>query len=179
MMKRVMAVAAVSIVCGAHAAGAVENKINLKADVPAYCEVSLVGGGTDVTKTILITEGHSVDDREFTVSYDVLCNGDAGLKITSQYGGLWRGVPGTIPNFDSVINYTVTTGGTATLSGDAIFGQTASATGFGTPEILGDKAFRGSAVNGTLTVTIKPELNGYPLLAGQYSDVLVVSVIAQ
>lgn len=154
-----------AITVSASAQTATQN-INLNATVSDYCSISGAATAADQNRTITVTSG-TVDTAalaQVTVA-NVACSKVSDLTLTSTNTGLTG--PGAAGGFQNVIHYTADAafdGAAPSLDTSAGSTVTAPTTG---------------AATGTLTVDITPIANAAPMVAGNYADVLVVTLTPQ
>jgi len=160
-----IATALLGLSLSAAAQSATQN-INLNATVVDYCSIAGTGTGGAQSRTISVTNGTVSTAGLTQVSVaDVACSKISNLTLTTTNTGLTG--PGAVTNFQNVIHYTAAAsfdGAAPTL--DTSAGTTATAATAG-------------AATGTLTVDITPQANAQPMVAGGYSDVLVVTLTPQ
>lgn len=178
MRKSILAVvmtAAASLIAGAANAQTATQDITINATVPKLCTVNLAANGAVDTATIAITAAADVDTTPVTPTNapytNVACNAPANLQLTSQGGGLTG--PGSVPGFDNIINYTGSaTWNSVTATVNTATVATAAGAEAGTAQAVG-------ANTGSLSVTITPGANAQPLVMGNYSDTLRVTLTPQ
>lgn len=154
-----------ALTLSASAQSATQN-INLDATVLDYCSISGAATAVDQNRTITVTSG-TVDTAALAqVSVaNVACSKISDLTLTSTNTGLTG--PAAAGGFQNVIHYTAAAsfdGAAPTLNTSSGSTVTAPTTG---------------AATGTLTVDITPIANAAPMVAGGYSDVLVVTLTPQ
>lgn len=160
-----IAISSIGLSLSASAQTATQN-INLNAIVADYCSISGTATGAAQNRTITVTSG-SVDTAalsQVTVA-NVACSKVSDLTLTSTNTGLTG--PAAAGGFQNVIHYTAAAsfdGATPTLDTSATNTVTAATT---------------AAATGNLTVDITPQSNASPMVAGNYSDVLVVTLTPQ
>lgn len=165
MLKKLMTTAAILAMASAPAMAA-DQEINLSATVTSFCTV----GTVDIDSfDFSVTDG-DVDTTPSVHEIPVTCNGTSSVSIQSDEGGL--NGPAATPGFDHIINYTAETSGYVTIAA----GSTATTPTVGVAEPLGSAAGGASAT--PLTVTITPIANSDPILAGNYDDILRVTINA-
>jgi hypothetical protein len=151
---------------------AVDQNINLTADVTSFCSIN--GLLTDNSETVVInTLNGFVSTTMIPRNYTIVCNGGSTTSLTSTNGGLSPIVPLSQPGFQNVINYTAETSGFATITG----GNTATVGTVGTQEPLGS-VIRATPNSASITVEITPSLNTLPLVVGSYADTLRLRIVA-
>ena len=141
--------------------------INLNATVADYCTIGGVTSPAAMTRSISVSNG-IVSTAAVTPAIsvaNVVCSKISNVALTSTNTGLTG--PASVIGFQNVIHYTAAAsfgGATPTLVTSAGTSATSATSG---------------ASNGALTVTITPTLNGSPMVAGAYSDTLVVTLTPQ
>lgn len=140
--------------------------INLNATVADYCTISGAATAADVNRTVTVTGGVVSTTALTQVSVaNVACSKVSDLKLETTNTGLTG--PAAAGGFQNVIHYTAA----ASFNGANPSLDTSSATTA--------TAATSGASNGTLTVDITPQANTNPMVAGSYSDVLVVTLTPQ
>lgn len=141
--------------------------INLNATVTDFCSIAGAATGAVQTRTITVTNGNVVTAPLSQVSVaSVACTKISNLTLTTTNTGLTTA--GSNGSFQNVIHYTAA----ASFAGAAPTLVTSSAT-------TATAATNTGANGGTLTVDITPSANTLPMLAGNYADVLVVTLTPQ
>ena len=124
---------------------------------------------------IPVSAAGAVNTAPIVKSYlNVLCNNLSNLQITSQSGAV-KSATAASAGFANLINYSATSmfgGATSTLNTATIAAATVAEAG-----TIG--ATSTSTPNGTLSVTITPQLPALPLVKGSYADTLRVTIIPQ
>jgi hypothetical protein len=163
-MKKFLIAAAAILGFGAGGAQA-QQSITIGATVLGFCTVGTV---TNATPSFSAPGGVvSLTPTNHTIP--VTCNGASTVTVTSQNGGLTG--PAFVSGFDNIINYTVSTTGYVSTSGSTLTLPTA--VGLETLASVG-----GGASVTPLAVTLTPLPNVGPVLAGGYSDVVTVTIVA-
>lgn len=169
-MKKIIMTAAI---LGLTATGALAESqdININATVTSFC--TLAAGSSNGDVSIAVTNGvpGAVTGSN---TFDVLCNNSTTVTLSSANGGLNgdSGLTATSP-FSKKINYTATA--TGVDGGSTNLSLTTDGTPAGSSNV-----HIGGAIAATVPVAISsPTINGGSvLLAGGYSDVLTLSVVA-
>jgi hypothetical protein len=146
-------------------AQAAEQQIVIGATVTGSCTIdgSAVGAGS---ATIAITSGNVVT-TPIVKTYPVACNAPATAELKSSLDGLSG--PAAASGFDNHINYAASTTGFVAIA------ATATTSGATAPHTLGTGT-TASASATPVNVTITPQANANPLVAGSYSDTLVLTI---
>lgn len=143
--------------------------------VNKVCSIGGVARPAADSATIPVSVAGAVNTAVISRSYaSVACNTPSNVQITSQNGAVRNS--GTPPSgFTNLINYSSSatfSGATATLN----TATTATATG---AEAGAAVSTTGATPSGTMSVTITPQANALPLLAGSYSDVMTITITPQ
>lgn len=174
-LSAVLAAAALFTTTAANAQTATQD-IVIDATVAAACTINNVATGVSDTATININADGSVDTSAVTPLnspyLNVACNAPSDLQVTSQNGGLTG--PAAVAGFDNVINYSAdATWNSVTASVDTSTNGGSGAAEAGTAQSVA------TAHTGNLAVSITPIANSNPLVLGNYSDTLTVTLIPQ
>ena len=166
-IKTALVAAAMTIGASSAAfAQAATQNINLNATVADFCSINGAATGAAVSRTITVTNGTVNTGALAAVNVaNVACSKISDLQLSTTNTGLTG--PAAAVGFQNVIHYTAAAsfdGATPTLNTSAATSVTAATTG---------------AATGTLTVNITPIANASPMVAGSYSDVLVVTLTPQ
>jgi hypothetical protein len=126
------------------------------------------------TVTIPLTASGDVNTSPINRSYpNAICNAPTNVQLTSQNGAVVTGGAGG--GLQNRIDYAATalfSGATASLDTASIPTANGSESGIAAPTM-------GVTPTGNLGVTITPEANGQPLVAGSYADTLMVTLTPQ
>lgn len=142
--------------------------------VAKVCTINGVSNPAADTATIPVSGG-KVNTAPIPKSYaNVACNTPSNLQLTSQNGAVKTGAT-PVPGFLNLIDYAAV----ASFSGANATLNTATAPGAAGPEAGTPAATTGTTPTGTLAVTITPQSNASPLLAGTYQDTLRVTITPQ
>lgn len=169
---------------------AVDQNINLGTTATPYCSFdsdsvfSALGNiGVDSTArptSVVHIEnpadsGGYMQDASFTYQIVSTCNAPSQFRLTTQNGGLTNPAPTPVSGtWLNRIDYSAH----ITLPGSG--GSTSSLITNGTPGAVSPLRFNGAAYSGNLQVTFQVAQNlSAPLVAGNYSDVLTISVNPQ
>lgn len=143
--------------------------------VAKVCTINGVANPGADTATIPISAGGQVNTAPIAKSYaNVACNTPSNLQLTSQNGAVKTGTT-PVPGFLNLIDYAAV----ASFSGANATLNTAALPGAAGPEAGTPAATTGTTPTGTLAVTITPQSNASPLLAGSYQDTLRVTITPQ
>ncbi|HVZ05660.1 hypothetical protein [Hyphomicrobium sp.] len=124
--------------------------------------------------TIPITADGSVNTSSINRSYsNAICNTPTNVQLTSQNGAVVTGGLGN--GLQRLIDYNAL----ATFSGATASLNTAAVPGASGPESGTVASTTGNTPTGTLGVSIMPQLNTQPLVAGSYSDTLTITLTPQ
>jgi hypothetical protein len=141
--------------------------IQLNAVVTDFCSIAGTASGALQNRTITVTNGNVATAALAQVSVNsVACTKISNLTLTTTNTGLTTA--GSNGSFQNVIHYSAA----ASFAGAAPTLNTSSATS-------ATAATNTGANGGTLTVDITPIANTLPMLAGNYADVLVVTLTPQ
>jgi hypothetical protein len=152
-----------------------QQEIQISATVPKSCTIGGSSTGTLDTATIPVSASGLVVTTPITPAnapyLNVACNMPATLQLTSNQGGVKNITTGS--GFTNVIDYQASAtwnGTTATIDTATISTATGQESGTAQPVNSGSDS---------LSVTITPEANTQPLVAGNYSDELFVVLSPQ
>lgn len=142
--------------------------------VAKSCTIGGVTHPSADTATIPVTAGGYAVTTPINKSYpNAICNTPTNVQLTSQNGAVVTS--GTASGLQRLIDYSAS----ATFSGASAFLNTATISGANGPESGTAVSTTGTTPTGTLGVTITPQLNTQPLLAGSYSDTLTITLTPQ
>ncbi len=165
MKKLIMTTVSAAILAIGAGGAQADQTITIGANVGGFCTVGAV---TNPTPSFT-APGGNVNLTPSIHSIPVTCNGASTVTVTSANGGLTG--PAFIAGFENIINYTVSTSGYVSASGSTL--TVPSAVGLETLATAG-----GGASVTPLAVTLTPVANTDPVLAGSYSDVVTVTIVA-
>lgn len=142
--------------------------------VAKSCTIGGAAKGTD-TATIPITAAGNVNTAVINKSYsNVACNTPSNVQLTTQNGAVTNPAAGSAA-FSNLIDYSAA----AVFSGANAPLNTATNPAAAGPESGTAVSTTGTQPNGTMTVTITPQANIKPLVAGTYSDTLTITITPQ
>jgi hypothetical protein len=143
--------------------------------VSKVCSIGGVSHPASDTATIPISSSGQVSTAPIFRSYaGVTCNILTSVQLTSQHGGVVNAA--AVPSgFSKTIDYTAA----ATFSGASPTLNTATIPTASGPEAGAAILTSGATPNGTLSVSITPQLNALPLISGAYSDTLTITLTPQ
>jgi hypothetical protein len=142
--------------------------------VAKSCTIAGVSHPSPETANIPITPGGLVNTSPINKSFaNVLCNTPSNLQLTSQNGAVTTA--SAVAGLQNLINYSALANfSAASASLDTATNPSAASSESGSPAPTS-----GSTPAGTLFVTITPQVNTVPLLAGSYADTLTISIVPQ
>lgn len=149
--------------------------VQITATVNPVCTInnSPTGGASNVI--IPVSAAGAVNTGTLTPSgspfASVACNAPANLQLTSQSGGVRTTATG-VGGFVGRIDYTASANWNSVTA-------TINTSGATTGPFAGTAAGVGTAFSGPLTVSITPIANAQPLLAGNYTDTLHITLMPQ
>ena len=142
--------------------------------VAKSCTIGGLAKATD-TATIPITAAGNVNTAAINKSYaNVACNTPSNVQLTTQNGGVTTATTGSA-SFTNIIDYSAS----ATFSGATATLNTATNPAAAGPETGTAVSTTGTQPNGTMTVTITPQLNTKTLIGGTYADTLSIIITPQ
>lgn len=140
-------------------------------NVNKACTIGGVAQPASDTVTIPITSGGNVNTSTINRSYlNAVCNTPTTVQLTSQNGAVVNA--GSVSGLQRLINYAAS----AAFSGVFATLDTSSIPGAAGPESGVAVQASGDMPTGTIALTITPQLNTQPLLAGSYADTLRISL---
>jgi hypothetical protein len=142
--------------------------------VAKSCTIGGVAHPSADTATIPITASGAVATTPIDRSYaNAVCNTPSNLQLISQNGAVKA--TAAVAGLANLIDYAAAatfSGARATLNTAAVPTAVGAESGVAIPTI-------GNTSSGSLSVTIKPQPNTQPLLAGAYSDTLSITLTPQ
>lgn len=160
-------------------AGILQTKVSSQAftvtgTVAKSCTIGGVTHPVADTATIPITASGAVNTSPISRSYpNAVCNTPTNVQLISQNGALITGA--TVGGLQHLIDYSAS----ATFSGAMASLNTATVPGASGPESGTVASTTGNTPTGSLGITIIPQLNVQPLVAGSYSDTLTITLTPQ
>jgi hypothetical protein len=142
--------------------------------VAKSCTIGGVAHPSADTATIGITANGAVATTPINRSYaNTVCNTPSNLQLISQNGAVKA--TGAVAGLANLIDYAAAatfSGASAALNTAAVPTAVGAESGVAVPTI-------GNTPSGLLSVTITPQANPQPLLAGSYSDTLSITLTPQ
>lgn len=142
--------------------------------VAKSCTIGGINHPVADTATIPITASGTVNTSPINRSYpNAICNTPTNLQLTSQNGAVVTS--GNANGLQRFINYSAS----ATFSGASASLDTSSIPAASGPEAGLSASTTGATPTGMLGVTITPQVNVQPLISGNYSDTLTITLTPQ
>ena len=160
-------------------AGLIDTKLSSQAftvtgQVAKSCTIGGVTHPSADTATIPITASGAVNTSPINRSYsNAVCNTPTNVQLTSQNGAVVSAASAS--GLQRFIDYSAL----ATFSGASASLDTSSIPAISGPESGVAASTVGATPTGTLGVTITPKSNAQPLVAGSYSDTLMITLTPQ
>ncbi len=148
-------------------------QIHFRSPIDDSCTIgSTFDGGT---RSLDFSNGSTISlAQQFATFGNITCSGGADVLLTSSNGGVTRSSGGASGTLQSFFDYVATT----TINGVPIALDTSLQAGTGTAERV-SASVPTSITNVPLSIGIMPRQPARGLTAGQYSDVLTITIIAR